>query len=383
MLRDIIKYVRKAAGHIDPVLFACTTLLSLISIITIISAVDNFGKSKLEMQIAMFLVGNVIMLIVANLDYHWVLDKLWLPMIVFSVMILVITLLFGTSGDNMETANKSWLVILKIGSRKFMIQPSEFVKLTLICTFAKHLDTVKGKINHPLTLGGLAVHAGAVVGLIFLSGDYGVALIYVGFLAIMMLCAGLSLWYFAGAGGATVLGFPLAWNYVLKDYHRKRIIVGFNPELDPEGKGWQPLLSKKCIVNGGVFGIGLKEGGFYEVLTASHTDFIFATICEKYGLLGGTLVIALLAVMVIRVAMIGYKARSDYGMLLCAGIFGCLFFQTLLNIGMCLAVLPVIGITLPFLSCGGSSMLATYIMMGMAHSVASHAPKNQRRGFKV
>ena len=143
------------------------------------------------------------------------------------------------------------------------------------------------------------------------------------------------------------------------------------------------MLSKKCIVNGGAFGIGLNEGGFYEVLTASHTDFIFATICEKYGFVGGAVVIVLLACMVVRVAMIGYGARGDYGMLLCAGIFGCLFFQTLLNIGMCLAVLPVIGITLPFLSCGGSSMLATYIMMGMAHSVASHAPKNQRHAFKI
>ncbi len=383
MFRDIIKYTRAAIGHIDPILFACTTLLSLISIVTIISAVDNFGKSKLVMQVAMFVVGNIVMLIVANLDYHWVLDKLWLPMIVFSVLILVVTLLFGSSGDNMETANKSWLVVFKMGERKIMIQPSEFVKLTLTCTFAKHLDTVKDRVNHPLTLGCLAVHAGAVVGLIFLSGDYGVALIYAGFLATMLLCAGLSLWYFAGGAGAAVLGFPLAWKYVLKDYHRKRIIVGFNPELDPEGKGWQPLLSKDCIANGGFFGIGLREGGFYEVLTASHTDFIFATICEKYGFLGGTAVIVLLGVMVLRVAMIGYNARGDSGMLICAGVFGCLFFQTLLNIGMCLAVLPVIGITLPFLSCGGSSMLATYIMMGMAHSVASHAPKNQRKAFKV
>ena len=383
MFRDMIKYARKAIGHIDPILFACTTLLSLISIVTIISAVENFGETKLVMQVAMFVVGNIIMLVVANLDYHWVLDKLWLPMIVFSVLILAVTLLFGSSGENMETANKSWLVVLKLGERKIMIQPSEFVKLTLICTFAKHLDTVRDRVNHPLTLLGLAVHAGAVVGLIFLSGDLGVALIYVGFLAIMMLCAGLSLWYFAGAGGVAVLGFPLAWKYVLKEYHRKRIIVGFNPELDPEGKGWQPLLSKDCIANGGFFGIGLREGGFYEVLTASHTDFIFATICEKYGMLGGTVVIALLGVMVLRVAMIGYGARGDSGMLLCAGIFGCLFFQTLLNVGMCLAVLPVIGITLPFLSCGGSSMLATYIMMGMAHSVASHAPKNQRKAFKI
>lgn len=383
MLRNVWKYTKAAIGHIDPILFACTTLLSLISIVTIISAVDNFGKSKLVMQVAMFVVGNIIMLVVANLDYHWVLDKLWLPMIAFSVLILAVTLVAGSSGENMETANKSWLVVLKLGERKIMIQPSEFVKLTLTCTFAKHLDTVKDRVNHPLTLVGLAVHAGAIVGLIFLSGDYGVALIYVGFLAIMMLCAGLSLWYFAGAGGAAVLGFPLAWKYVLKEYHRKRIIVGFNPELDPDDKGWQPLLSKDCIANGGFFGIGLREGGFYEVLTASHTDFIFATICEKFGMVGGTVVIVLLGVMVLRVAMIGYGARGDSGMLICAGVFGCLFLQTLLNIGMCLAVLPVIGITLPFLSCGGSSMLATYIMMGMAHSVASHAPKNQRKAFKI
>lgn len=383
MLRDIWKYTRAAIGHIDPILFACTTLLSIISIVTIISAVDNFGKSKLVMQVAMFVVGNIIMLIVANLDYHWVLDKLWLPMLVFSVAILAVTLVVGSSGENMETANKSWLVVFKMGSRKIMIQPSEFVKLTLTCTFAKHLDTVKDRVNHPVTLAALAVHAGAIVGLIFLSGDYGVALIYAGFLATMLLCAGMSLWYFAGGGLAAVLGFPLAWKYVLKDYHRKRIIVGFNPELDPEDKGWQPLLSKDCIANGGFFGIGLREGGFYEVLTASHTDFIFATICEKYGMVGGTAVILLLGLMVLRVAMIGYSARGDSGFLICAGVFGCLFFQTLLNVGMCLAVLPVIGITLPFLSCGGSSMLATYIMMGMAHSVASHAPKNQRRALKV
>ena len=383
MLRDIWKYTRAAIGHIDPILFACTTLLSIISIVTIISAVDNFGKSKLVMQVAMFVVGNIIMLIVANLDYHWVLDKLWLPMLVFSIAILAVTLVAGSSGENMETANKSWLVVFKMGSRKIMIQPSEFVKLTLTCTFAKHLDTVKDRVNHPVTLAGLAVHAGAIVGLIFLSGDYGVALIYAGSLATMLLCAGMSLWYFAGGGAAAVLGFPLAWKYVLKEYHRKRIIVGFNPELDPDDKGWQPLLSKDCIANGGFFGIGLREGGFYEVLTASHTDFIFATICEKYGMAGGTVVIMLLGVMVLRVAMIGYSARGDSGFLICAGVFGCLFFQTLLNVGMCLAVLPVIGITLPFLSCGGSSMLATYIMMGMAHSVASHAPKNQRRVLKV
>ena len=332
-------------SNIDPVLFVCATLLSLISVITVWGAVDNFGMSKLRMQLFISVVGIFVTVAIAYFDFHAMIERLWPYLLAGSVLLLVLTLLVGSSGQNMETENKSWLVIPFVG---VMIQPSEFVKLTLTCTFAKHLDVVKDRVNHPVTLAGLAVHAGAVVGLIFLSGDYGVALIYAGFLAVMLLCAGISLWYFAGGAGAAVLGFPLAWKYVLKEYHRERIIVGFNPELDPENKGWQPLLSKDCIANGGVFGIGLRRGGLYEVLTASHTDFIFATICEKYGLVGGTVVMAILALMVLR-----------------------------------LAVLPVIGITLPFLSCGGSSMLATYIMMGMAHSVATHAPKNQRRAYRI
>jgi rod shape determining protein RodA len=278
----------------------------------------------------------------------------------------------------METANKSWLVVFKMGSRKIMIQPSEFVKLTLTCTFAKHLDTVKDRVNHPVTLAALAVHAGAVVGLIFLSGDYGVALIYAGFLATMLLCAGMSLWYFAGAGGAAVLGFPLAWKYVLKEYHRKRIIVGFNPELDPEGKGWQPLLSKDCIANGGFFGIGLMGKGDYEVLPASHTDFIFATVCEKFGIFGGIFVVILLLVMLVRILLIARSCGKDYGSLICVGVAAIVIVQTIENIGMCLAMLPVVGLTLPFLSCGGSSVLATYVLLSLVHSIKGHKPKSRR-----
>ena len=140
------------------------------------------------------------------------------------------------------------------------------------------------------------------------------------------------------------------------------------------GKGYQPLLSRQAIANGGFFGNGVFGGHYYEILDASHTDFIFATICEKFGFLGGLVVLILFMVIVVRIFMIARLAiHSDYGGLICVGVGAMFVVQILENIGMNLAMLPVVGITLPFLSCGGSSMLATFMLVGLVHSVWSHS----------
>jgi rod shape determining protein RodA len=161
----------------------------------------------------------------------------------------------------------------------------------------------------------------------------------------------------------------------MADYQRERIIVGFNPMLDPDGKGMQPLLSKQCIGNGGLFGIGLMGKGDYEYLPASHTDFIFATVCEKFGFFGGALVVISLAVLALRLFWLGYKCRETIGKLICCGCAGMIIIQSLENLWMCLALVPVVGITLPFVSAGGSSLLATYILVGLAHSVSAQEKK--------
>lgn len=366
-----IKSIFKEAIHnIDPVLFACATLLSIISIVTIWGAVDNFGMSKLKMQVFIFVVGIAVTFVIAFIDYRAIVDKLWFYMLVGSVLLLLATLVLGESGQNMETANKSWL---KIPGTGLMIQPSEFVKFTFICTFAKHLFTVRGQINKPLNVLLLMGHAALVLAPILLSGDLGVALIYMAIVAIMLFCAGLHPGYFVAVAVLIVLLFPFLWDH-LAPYQQERIIVGFNPELDPLDKGMQPLLSRTAIAAGGFFGNGVFGGYHYEILPASHTDFIYSTICEKFGFLGGAVVLLIFMVMVVRVFMIARSAdRSDYGGLICAGIGGMLVVQILLNIGMCFAMLPVIGITLPLLSCGGSSMLATFLMLGLLHSVSAHS----------
>lgn len=357
--------------NVDPVLFFSVAFLSAVSILTIFGGMDNFGRSKLVMQCAMTAAGMVALVVLANVDYRFFVDRFWVGFFLFSVFLLAVTLVFGNSGQNMETANKSWLKIPGIG---ISIQPSEFVKITFLCTFSKHIDLVKEKINRSTVLLGLLVHAGAVVGLILLSGDLGVALVYLGIIAVMLYCGGLSLWYFLAAAVILVLAFPLLWD-LLEPYQQNRILYGFQPELDPNDVGRQALMSRECIASGGMFGLGLFGKGHYEVLAASHTDFIFATVCEKFGFVGGGAVVIALAVLVIRLLVLAFRCRDTAGRLICSGIAAVIMLQSLENLWMCLGLVPVVGITLPFMSAGGSSVFALYVLMGLAHSVAAKEKK--------
>ena len=365
---------RERLKRMDPLLLICTTVLSVISLLTIFGAVDNFGRSKLVMQTAMTAVGFFVVFLVANLDYKYLIDKLYIVMFMFSVLFLAVTLLFGISGANMETSNRSWLTIISIGSIKISIQPSEFVKLTFICTFAKHISMAKEKINKPVTLVGLAVHAGAIVGLILLSGDLGVALVYIGIVLVMLFCAGLSVWYFVGGAAIIALAFPFIWD-LMEGYQQQRILAGFDPESDPFGYGMQALMSREAIANGGFWGRGLFGGSIYEELAASHTDFIFATVCEKFGFFGGAVVILTLCVLIVRIIVIAIRCKDFMGKLICFGVSAIFILQTLEAIGMSLAIIPVVGITLPFLSAGGSSTLALYLIIGVVHSANAQEKK--------
>ena len=134
-------------------------------------------------------------------------------------------------------------------------------------------------------------------------------------------------------------------------------------------------MGRNALANGGFFGKGLKGGSYYKDLFACENDFAFSTLCEKFGMLGGMIVLVCLAIVVIRVFMIARTSRKDSGAFLCIGVAAAIVVQTAENVGMCLAMLPVIGITLPFISYGGSSTLAMYLLLGMVHSVKTHRVK--------
>ena len=345
-------------------MFWCSLAISLLSLITLVCGYEVFGARRLIMQLAMTVIGIVIIFFVANLDYREVVDKLYIAMFLGSVALMAAVILFG----NAIGGNKSWITVFKAGSFEVGIQPSEFVKATFIVSFSKHLDLVKNKINKIGSLLGLLVHAGIIVGLILISGDLGVALVYMGIIAVMLFCAGLSGWYFLGALVAVLVAFPFIWDY-LQPYQQERFLVGFDPDLDPLGRGLQQIACRRAIANGGLFGKGFGGASAYESLFAADTDCIFATYCEMFGLVGAVILMALYIVIIVRIVWIAKSAGKDSGAFICAGVVGMMLVQTVENIGMNLCMLPVVGITLPFMSAGGSSVLAIYILFGMVHSV--------------
>lgn len=362
--RDVVAEAVSNIKRMDFALLAATSALSLAGIVTLIGGYSTFGLKRIVMQLGATCVGFVLMLLVATVDYRVIAQKLGIFIYGASLLLLVVTLVFGTS----EGENKSWLYLPLI---PFGIQPSEFIKASLLLTFSYHLYRVREHINRPLVLLTLAVHAGGYIGLILLSGDLGVALVYVGICAVMLFCAGLSGWYFAGGVGLAALAAPLGWK-LLRDDQRDRILVGFNPDIDPLGKGYQPIKSRSSVANGGIFGRGMFGGSVYKTYAASHTDFIFGTFCEKFGLVGALVVVGLLVFIVLRVIRLARSSRGDCGTYICAGFAGMIVVQSVENIGMCLGMLPVVGITLPYMSYGGSSVLAIYIITGVVQSVAVH-----------
>lgn len=373
--RDISGEFVATVKRMDFRLLAATLALSCASILTLVGGYENFGIKRVFMQIGATVVGIILMFFVASIDYRTVSEKASLFIYGVSVLLLIVTLIFGSSEG---TENRSWLYIPGV---PFGIQPSEFVKTAFLITFSYHLHRVRENVNKIKTLIGLLVHAGLLIGLILLSGDLGVALVYVGILAMMLFAAGINLWYFAGAIAAVLAASPILWKF-LRDDQKERILVGFNPDIDPLGKGYQPIKSRSAVANGGFFGRGLFGGGVYESFNASHTDFMFGTYCEKFGFVGAIILIGLFVFMLYRVIKLARYTRRECGVFICAGFAGMIVVQAMENIGMCLGMLPVVGITLPFMSYGGSSVLAIYLMMGLVQSVAVHRNKLNISEFK-
>ncbi len=366
--RDIAGEFLATIKRMDFWLLGATSALSILSILTLIGGYSVFGVKRALMQFGATAVGMVLMFLIAALDYRTISEKLGPLLYGGAALILIVTLLFGTS----EGENRSWL---DIPGLPFLIQPSEFVKAVFFLTFSYHLYKARRRINSPLVLLTLLVHTGVPIGLILLSGDLGVALVYIGIVAVMLFCAGLSLWYFLGGILATAAASPFLWT-LLREDQQLRILVGFNPDLDPMNKGFQPIISRSAVANGGFFGKGAFGGSVHVKLPAAHTDFMFATYSEKFGFVGALLLIALMVLIVVRVVKLSKLSQGDCGTYIAAGFAGMIIVQTVENIGMCLGMLPVVGITLPYMSYGGSSVLAIYITTGIVQSVAVH--KNRR-----
>ena len=334
-------------------------------------------------------IGLAVAVLLSNIDYRS-LVKIWPVHVAVTWGLVLPTLVIRnvsigpiTIGYNAgDTDNYSWYKLAG-----FTFQPTELAKISFILTFAMHLNNVRGKINEPKELGKLLLHLLAPIAIIHVQGDDGTAIIYGIIGCCMMFAAGISWKYIfaaiAAAGAAVAAAFTFFSDSIGKGYQWYRILA----VIDPENKtGWAPseAVWKNIIYqqqrgeialgSGGIFGNGLFDGRYYSVPNA-HNDFIFSWIGNATGFVGCCVVLGVLFAIVVRTFVTGAKSEDMLGSFICAGIGGALMAQIAVNVGMNLRVLPVIGVTLPFYSAGGSSVLMLYICVGLVLSVYMHNTK--------
>ena len=333
--------------------------------------------------------GLCVAVLLSNIDYRS-LVKVW-PVHVAVTWGMVLPTLFIrnvtvgplTIGYNAgDTDNYSWY---KLGG--FTLQPTELAKISFILTFAMHLNNVRGKINEPKELGKLLLHMLVPILIIHIQGDDGTAIIYGIIACCMMFSAGLSWKYIIGAISAAAVAVAVAFGFfsdkIGKGYQWYRILA----VIDPENKtGWAPseTVWKNIIYqqqrgeialgSGGIFGNGIFGGSYYSVPNA-HNDFVLSWIGNATGFVGCCVVLGILFALVCKTFATGARSEDMLGSFICAGIGGALMAQIAVNVGMNLRVLPVIGVTLPFYSAGGSSVLMLYICVGLVLSVYMHNTK--------
>ena len=362
----------------DIFLLVMAILCAVFGIVVISSATASYPQPMkyVIVQVASMLIGIVAFVAMPVLDIDVLADN-WFILSIFTVVFLLLLIPFGVDDG---TGNRSWFRFFGIG-----IQPTEIVKLTFIIILAKQIDSLKRStngLNAPLSAMQLAVHFVLVFGLILVvSKDLGSALIFFFIFLVMLFSAGFALHWFAIGFALIAAMIPLIWNFVLRDYQKQRILAPYDSSIDPTNIGinWQPHKSKLALASGRLTGTGLYHGTQSQsnAFPGKHTDFIFGVIGEELGMIACVAVIALLLIIIIRCVVIGVRSGNDLSALVCFGVAAFLTFQTFENIGMCIGITPVIGITLPFFSYGGSSLLATFAALGMVSGVRFR-PKQRR-----
>ena len=357
----------------DKILFVCSILASLLGIFIINSAsysLDSHIRHVLVQSVA-FLLGGCAMVLLTAFDYGYFKKLSWL---VFGVGIGL--LILGLAIGKLTHGTQGWIALGPI-----TLQPAEIAKLCFIITFSVHIEKVHSTINNPKTLLLLFLHFLIYVIPVLLQPDFGTAMVFTMIFAFELFFAGIYKKYIFGVAGAVAVASPIIW-FLLKDYQRARIITLFFPESDPTGSGYQVLQSKLAIGSGMLWGRGYLNGPQtqYGYLPEKQTDFIYSVIGEELGIIGALIAAVLLFIIIQRCFFSAKSCSHDtFGEHICIGVGAMLFSHVIENIGMCLGLMPITGIPLPFMSYGGSSLVTCFAAVGLVQSVRVRIPKKRPR----
>lgn len=325
---------------------------------------DKFGSNAkyIIIQLVAIALGVMMYAIISSIDLDTMSEHRF-AMVAFNTILLLMLIPFGT--DN-NTGNRSWL---DFPLMPINIQPAEICKITYIIIMASVMASHQNDISSIGSIIHMVVHLGALVGLnMVLSRDAGVSLIFVFIFIGMAFAGGVSLIWFALAIGAIGVAIPFAWP-LLGTYQRERILVLIDPTFDAQGTGarYHSKINLQSLTGGGFTGQGLFNGNRTQGgnLFAQHTDYIFSSIGEELGFVGCVAVMLLELAIIARCIYVGVRCPDYMRRLVCFGAASALMFQLLINTGMCIGVMPVIGLTLPLISYGGSSVVTIFAMLGL------------------
>lgn len=369
----------------DRLLLSLCLLASGFGLVLIYSATRYMdaaaGMRCMVIQAVGILLGVVAYVLLSSVDIELFTEKSWKWLLAFGVFINLLLLTpLGTGRE--ETGNNSWL---SIPGFPVNLQPAELAKLTFVLLLAWQMKKMgeKGSISRPASVFSIAGHTLVMIGLIVAtSGDFGMALTYAIIFVVVAWAGGVKKRWFLLAIVVCVAAVALIWPHVSGVYFAKRISVVIdhltgNPDTlweQSQGAGWQQTRSILAIGSGGLFGMGYLNGtqtqsASEQSLPARHTDEIFAVCGEEFGLVGCVLLLILLGAIILRCIWVSRRASSPQSALIAMGYAGMLTAQVAVNVGMCLYVFPVVGLTLPFISYGGTSIVTMFAAMGIISSI--------------
>ena len=358
--------------HFDLQLLLYVVLLIVVGVVMGYSAAFNdpseaSGMSQTVKTLIWAGVGFTLFFVASSLDYHW-LRTLAVPIYVVVLGLLLVTVLIGT---NLFGAQMS---VTLVG---LDFQFSEVSKVLMIAVLAAFLAGRRERIGRLSTI----VLAGALMAvptfLVFRQPDLGTALVFVAILVGMLFLSGASLGWMGLFAAGLVAAAPIAVS-MLHDYQRQRLFCFLDPYADPQGACYQLVQALNAVGSGGLIGRGLTVGGEVQrgYIPVHSTDFIFTVVAEDLGFAGGIVLLALFALLVWRILLVGWQAQDAFGMMIAVGLASMILFQLVVNVGMVIGVMPVTGIPLPFVTYGGSSLISLLFGLGILQSIRmrSHKP---------
>ncbi|KPF80187.1 rod shape-determining protein RodA [Novosphingobium sp. AAP93] len=321
------------------------------------------------LHVVRFVVFLGMAMVVARIPSQWFKNAALPSYALLCVLLVLVELLGRVSGGSQRWLNLGFM----------QLQPSELMKPGIVLVLAWFYSVLPpSEIRSWRAIAPAVVLLGLPAGLVMLQPDLGTGLAISFGAVVIMFLAGLPLWLFITGGATVAVAAPLAFFTVLHDYQRKRVLVFLDPESDPLGSGYHITQSKIAIGSGGLLGKGFGQGSqsHLDYLPEAHTDFVFATMAEEWGMVGGFFVLCVFALVLRWGLKVALNAPDRFSRLLAAGMVTTIFFYVCINLMMVMGLAPVVGIPLPFVSHGGSSMMTNMLCIGtlMAVDRWSRAP---------